>query len=648
MLRFQKDIRMRDSIINSGIVEGVKKPSDVKAKKGSKEVKKKVPTKKKARVYTVNKSNMVEDQDRISRLALSLGMSYSEARQYVQKSRTSYSSRSKKKPLVEVTVIDGDTGRKISGGNTGKAKKSKKDNSLRLSLKEYSVFCLVNDDKKLEGVIIALPDKLHEGFFFVSDKSALCFISTCAKDISAIQNEILATRKKLKIANNGDCTVQYVTGKMEYPSVAQRRMLCHYISDAIKQNVEDIPTEALIKHLFRKEKRVSSSEVSVFVSKGLYLPENASLVPVYKEENDVPRVIEASSEPIEEIPMENCFYDGGVLMEGTRESAKLVHFPSNKSMKEYFVPEYVTAICTGAFANTNRLEAVKLGDNVKTIEKEAFVNNTSLASITIPKNVEVVEDGAFTRCHNLLIAFVSSKSPGVSCRLFVDCPRLESLATLNERLRNSMDIIRESSNSKVELRVHKTDKVAEYPFLSHNDKIVVMGNIYNCLTQRHKINTMWVNVPIKENGKYKAAPICVFMCKKCKRKFILPDVYEYYLMRYDFVNTKIFVPIQYSNWYTGYQMGLTDISGLQPKGVLKEIGYSVSESEGLSSTSRINILKSVIEFGILTKAEVEQYLEFFINYIGAQDRMISACLKWQSDLNAIHNMHFNKVKYSDG
>ena len=632
---------MRDSVKKSGLCEKVKnKPSDMKSKTDPKEAKKNGFRKKKSRVYTVNKSNIVEDQDGIGRDAVSWGMSYSQALQYSQKKLTKDVLRKtidKKKTSKEVSVI-GDNVESmssiLSGNNSNKINMK---STQRISLNGYSVFCLVNDDKKLEGVVIAIPDRLFDGYFFVSDKSALCFTSTYAKDAFLIQDTIIATRNKLRILNNGEGSVQYITGKTGYPSVSQRRMLCQYLADAVKQNCGNMTTQKLVAHVFRNEKRLLSDQISDFVSKGLYLSENVNMFSENKEESELTKT---------ESSMGNRFYDSGVLMEGTKEKAKLVLYPPDKAMKQYCVPQYVETICTGAFRKANRLEAIKLGNNIKCIEKEAFVDNTSLVSVTIPKNVDVVEDGAFTRCNNLFIAFVSSKSSNVSCELFVDCRRLGSLVTKNELLRNKIDKIRASSKSKIELKVHKEDKVSDYPFLNHKDKIVVMGNIYNCLTKGHKIKTLWVNVPIKENGKYKAAPICVFHCSKCKRKFILPDVYEYYLMRYDFVNTKVFVPIEYSPWYTGFRMGLTDISGLQPRGVLKEIGYSVSELEGLSSASRINILKSVIEFGILTKAEVEQYLEFFINYIGAQDKMRSACLKWKADLNVIHNMHFNKVRYS--
>lgn len=618
---------MRNSVINSGHSKGVKK-------------KKNYSSKKKTKVYTVNKSNIVEDQDRISQIAASRGMSYRQALQYSQKTTTedvSIKTGPKNKTPKEKSVVSDNVGSVCMAIGKNKSNIIKRNSTSKISLSGYSVFCLVNEDKKLEGVVIALPNRLFDGFFFVSDKSALSFIATYTKDASIIQEKILDTRKKLGIANNGGGTVQYVTEIEGYPSVFQRRMLCQWLGDAVKQNDNNMSPEEVIPHVFREEKRLLPDQISEFLNKGLYLSKDMYSGSEYKEKPESIKI---------ESSMGNRFYDSGVLMEGSRENAKLVLYPSNKSMKEYYVPQYVDTICAGAFRKTNGLEAIKLSENVKHIEKEAFIDNTSLVSVTIPKNVEVVEEGAFTRCNNLLIAFVSSKSLNVSCKLFVDCRQLSSLATTNVLLRNGIETIRNTSKSKVELKVHKKDKVSDYPFLNHKDKIVVMGNIYNCLTKGHKIKTLWVNVPIKENGKYKAAPICVFYCNKCKKKFILPDVYEYYLMRYDFSNTKLFVPIEYSPWYTGYRMGLTDISGLQPKGVLKEIGYSVSESEGLSSASRINILKSVIELGILTKAEVEQYLEFFINYIGAQDKMISACLKWKADLNAIHNMHFNKVRYS--
>ena len=607
-----KDLVNGNEIDKTGKKSSAIELHDKVKKTGYKTVTKVTPNKGRGVVFTVRGSSKNEDDERIRRLAATGTMSYTQAQQYVQKHPK---GKGKEK-------------------DTGASKP-------KINLQGYSVMCLVSKDK-LEGIIIASKDRLFEGFFFLGKVCALNFLSTQCDNSFSYKKDI----KQLKVETYADKKVDFISGDTERPSVAQRRKLCWYIAEAIKQNPEDsgVSDEQLVTQLFKNEYRLKTDELAKFVDDKLYIPENEGQVPPCNppEEGDSNGATSDSSSAT------NQFYDHDVLMEGTRECAKLVKFPRNKAMSEYVVPQYVDTICTGAFNKTKKLEAVRIGSGVKHIEKEAFADNSSLACITIPKNVEVVEDGAFSRCHNLLAAVVLSRSSEISPKMFTDCHRLGSITTANESLRKSLKAIRESSKSKVELKTHTNGQAFDYPYLDHNDKIIVMGNIYNCLTHVHSIKALWVNVPIRENGKDKSAPICVFRCNNCKKKFILPDIYEYYLMRYDFANTKLFVPIEYSPWYTGLRMSHieNEVWGLEPQSILKELGYNVNSSIELSSATRVNILKSGIEHGIVTKEEVEQYLEFFIRYLGARAGMETAVSKWKSDLATIHNMRFENIRYS--
>ena len=82
--------------------------------------------------------------------------------------------------------------------------------------------------------------------------------------------------------------------------------------------------------------------------------------------------------------------------------------------------------------------------------------------------------------------------------------------------------------------------------------------------------------------------------------------------------------IQSSGTY-GYEK-LADAS------VLKICGYTVNQSDALSSLERQSILKRIIDREILTKQRVMSYIKFFINNSQNRKTMKYAVSKWVEDL----------------
>ncbi len=481
-----------------------------------------------------------------------------------------------------------------------------------------------------DGITFVKDDALAEGYFFVSDLSALEFLNDSTFNgedkIAAIQKQ--KNTKFMPIKNE----VSFIDSTARR-ALKDRPLLCEKIKDAIKQNgaTTDKEKESVLRRIFNKESRLKFDEVQEFL-KFLYNTNNLS-----------------GAQYVVEDELNQIFSFDGVKMQGTMEKATLISYPKERAADVYIIPTFVEKIATGAFVDADRLESIKIGNRVRVIEKEAFVDNTSLVSITIPEGVKEVQDGAFTRCTNLRIAIIKSKEKMISSKMFIDCPSLETLVTNNETLRNNIEGVKVSSKSSIKLVMHKKDKVVEYPYLKHDSRIIVMGNIYNCIKHNHNIKSLWVNVPMKDKNGPKDAPICVFYCTMCRRYFILPDIYEYYLMRYDFKSSKLFVPLIYSGWYNGPKLNAVSDSSwdMKERSILRDLGYTVSATVGLTSKERMDILRYAIEHGIVTKHEVEQYLEFFMKFQGAKDGSEEAYLKWNEDLVNVHKKQFRKIKYWD-
>lgn len=120
-------------------------------------------------------------------------------------------------------------------------------------------------------------------------------------------------------------------------------------------------------------------------------------------------------------------------------------------------------------------------------------------------------------------------------------------------------------------------------------------------------------------------------CPVCKRYMLNYTSYEQYRERHGLLIAKL--KMISSNGAGGE----FDMASESP---LKLCGYNVSQTEGLSATTRQYLLAKIIHDGIMTKLEVIHYLEHFINMNGAKKENVLALDKWCDDLDFVHK--YNK------
>ena len=84
------------------------------------------------------------------------------------------------------------------------------------------------------------------------------------------------------------------------------------------------------------------------------------------------------------------------------------------------IPEGVTTIGEGAFANCTSLESIILPEGVTTIEESAFEGCNSLESITLPEGVTTIGEGAFSSCTSLESITLNSNLLSFSLSVFGD------------------------------------------------------------------------------------------------------------------------------------------------------------------------------------------------------------------------------------
>ena len=91
------------------------------------------------------------------------------------------------------------------------------------------------------------------------------------------------------------------------------------------------------------------------------------------------------------------------------------------------VPEGVTAIGEGAFADLVDLTAVRLPDGLRTVGEYAFSGCTGLGEVNLPEGVEEIGTGAFTGCGGLTAVALPKSLKKLGREVFRDCARLTEI-----------------------------------------------------------------------------------------------------------------------------------------------------------------------------------------------------------------------------
>ncbi len=118
----------------------------------------------------------------------------------------------------------------------------------------------------------------------------------------------------------------------------------------------------------------------------------------------------------------------GVLL--NREKTILILCPAGKT-GEYVVPDGVTSIGDGAFANCRNLTGVTIPNGVTSIGDSAFDGCYGLTSVTIPESVTAIPGYAFSRCGNLVSVTIPSTVTEIGELAFYLCESLESITIPN-------------------------------------------------------------------------------------------------------------------------------------------------------------------------------------------------------------------------
>ncbi len=91
------------------------------------------------------------------------------------------------------------------------------------------------------------------------------------------------------------------------------------------------------------------------------------------------------------------------------------------------IPDNVTKIGEGAFANLSGLKTIIIPGSVKVIGVNAFRNNPTLEKVIIKDGLERIENNAFTSCENLIDIIMPDSITLMGQEIFMSCYKLKNV-----------------------------------------------------------------------------------------------------------------------------------------------------------------------------------------------------------------------------
>ena len=165
----------------------------------------------------------------------------------------------------------------------------------------------------------------------------------------------------------------------------------------------------------------------------------------------------------------------------------------------------------------------------------------------------------------------------------------------------------------------ETDETEESLWKEGNILYVHSG-LLSCQRNKHNVITA---TAIMVGFEDKKIQMTVKYCKDCNRFFISEVSYAYYRKKYGALIGNI--QLEHSNVTNNGDF-------LAEESPLHLCGYNVNQQDNYSAEERRFIISKIIDKGIMNKAEVINYLEYFISHNGQQEKNSLALSKWEDDL----------------
>lgn len=180
------------------------------------------------------------------------------------------------------------------------------------------------------------------------------------------------------------------------------------------------------------------------------------------------------------------------------------------------------------------------------------------------------------------------------------------------------------------IKIIPSEKINNVSFDSYNTTLIIFKGTFRCRSRGHQITSATGLVSDLNGKRHK---INVNYCANCDCYFLGADEYRYYKRMYGAILGNF--ELDYSMYESSYSSDYAETS------ILKVYGYTVDQGTNLSSYQRQGILAYMMDKGILSKARIIDYLNFFIRNHSNRDNYTLAVKKWKEDLEFVRNYCIN-------
>ena len=122
----------------------------------------------------------------------------------------------------------------------------------------------------------------------------------------------------------------------------------------------------------------------------------------------------------------------------------------NSAVTSVTIPDSVTAIYSGAFANCSQLTNISIPNSVTFIGFSTFEHCTSLKSITLPSSLRSISEALFFGCSQLTTIHIPVSVTSIGNNAFADCPSLMTVTYPGSKTQWDDDITKGSNNDVLE------------------------------------------------------------------------------------------------------------------------------------------------------------------------------------------------------
>ena len=179
------------------------------------------------------------------------------------------------------------------------------------------------------------------------------------------------------------------------------------------------------------------------------------------------------------------------------------------------------------------------------------------------------------------------------------------------------------------INLSNTNIILDYRYLKNEcqlifNDVIVLSNLISCTSKGHNLNDISAQIPVFAiDGSINFIDLNISYCNSCNK---------YIMLKQDFKQIDGIVACKVIDQTINKdRSNIDEIEIKQSESLLYQYGYNVKTKDNLSDRQRHLILASVVESGILTRAQICSHLDTLIERGNKIEKWKLATQKWKQD-----------------